>query len=415
MSAAARLVNRSSIAPAVTSRRAPAKRDTIRPYRSDLAIDIIHDIETFLALEHDWNDLLDGAGKNRLAFQSFAWVRSWLTAYLPNTNYQSQTVAIVTARLNGRLRLICPFTVKNVFGINCLTWLGEPASQYGDIIKGGDEPAPEMIAATIGFAIEQLQPDIVHLRKVREDAAILPWLEAQNAAQTAVDEAPFLDFRDATSFNGYCAKYSAKSRRNRRRLRRRLEEAGAVSTTVLSAGAAAREAVRIGLTFKQAWLIERGLVSSALRDPYMPGFLEHFVGHADDRAAPFVSVMRCGETPVSVQFGIVAKQRLALHMIAYNPKTEKSGAGVLHIEDTIAHCIEHGLTELDFLAPNAPYKQAWADGAVPIGDYVSARTLKGRVYAQAYLCSTRDVLKTRVQALPLGIRQSIAKRIQKPL
>ena len=116
-----------------------------------------------------------------------------------------------------------------------------------------------------------------------------------------------------------------------------------------------------------------------------------------------------------MQFGIIANHRLALHMIAYNPKTEKSGAGVLHIEDTISYCIENDLSEMDFLAPNAPYKQTWADAAIPVCDYVVPRTLKGRVYAQGYLCSTRDVLKTQIQALPLGIRQSIAKRIQKPL
>ena len=415
MSVAARLVNRSSIAEAAASRRAEAERVGLRPYGAGLSIELVNDLETFQTLEHDWNALLDGNHANQLAFQSFAWIRSWLTTYLPLAHDQMQASVIVTARVNGELRLVCPFAIKSTLGVTCLTWLGEPASQYGDILTGADGAAPDVIDATLGFAIDKLQPDIIHLRKVRADAAILPWLTAQNATLTASDKAPYLNFRDACSFDDYCARYAGKARKNRRRLRRRLGEAGAVATTVLPPGAAARDAIRTGLAFKQAWLIERGLVSSALRDPHMPSFLAHFASHPDDHAVPFVSVMHCGETPVSVQFGIIAKHRLALHMIAYNPKTEKSGAGVLHIEDTIAYCIENGLSEMDFLAPDAPYKQAWADAATAVCDYVAPRTLKGRVYAQGYLCSTRDILKTRVQALPLGLRQSIAKRIQKPL
>lgn len=67
----------------------------------------------------------------------------------------------------------------------------------------------------------------------------------------------------------------------------------------------------------------------------------------------------------------------------------------------------------DFLAPNAAYKQAWADAAMPVTDYVSARTVKGRLYAQAYLCRTRNLLKSKVQNLPLGVRQNIAKHMQR--
>ena len=415
MSVAARLVNRSSIAATASPHLAQAKRGAIRPYCAGLSIEIISDLESFQSLEQDWNTLLSSNRSNRLAFQSFAWMRSWLKTYLQCTENQAPTVAIVTARVRGQLRLICPFAIRNVLGLTSLTWLGEPASQYGDILTSGDDVSPDLIDATLGFAIDKLQPDTIRLRKVRSDAAIRPWLIAQNAVQSATDEAPYLDFRGAASFEAYCSKYTGKARKNRRRLRRRLEETGPVSTTVLRPGAPARDAIHIGLAFKQAWLIERGLVSSALRDPHMLDLLTNFVSHPDDHAAPFVSIMHCGQTPVSVQFGIIANQRLALYMIAYNPVTEKTGAGVLHIEDTIAYCIENGISELDFLAPNAPYKQAWADAATPVCDYVAPRTLKGRVYARGYLCTTRDVLKTQLQSLPLRIRQSIAKRIQKTI
>ena len=38
----------------------------------------------------------------------------------------------------------------------------------------------------------------------------------------------------------------------------------------------------------------------------------------------------------------------------------------------------------------------------------------GRLFARAYLAHARDLLKTRVAALPLKVRQTIARRFQAP-
>lgn len=415
MSLAMRIADKSGMVPTFKSScrsgANDARRHTADRSEHNLTIDIVNDFGTFQNLRSEWNALHQSNHTNQLAFQSYSWIHSWMASYAADPGKPSE-VAIVTARTGGRLRLVCPFAIKQVLGLTCLSWLGEPASQYGDIVTDGTKASSALIESVLAFTIDRLQPDIVHLRKVRDDAAIRPWLEAQTATATAPDEAPYLDFRNTTSFDDYCAKYSAKARKNRRRLRRRLEEIDVVSTSVLQPGETARRAIRTGIAFKQAWLVERGHVSSGLRDAHMPDFLDDFVRRTDRHARPFVSIMHCGETPVSVQFGVIANRRLALHMIAYNPAMEKTGAGVLHIEDTIAYSIENGLSELDFLAPDAPYKRDWADAAMPVSDYVAAHTIQGRLFAQGYLCSARDLLKTRVAALPLGIRQTIAKHIQ---
>jgi CelD/BcsL family acetyltransferase involved in cellulose biosynthesis len=375
-------------------------------------IEVISDLAGFDRLTAEWNALHDINQHNRLSFQSHAWLRSWFATYNDETEPRSEQPAIVILRIAGRIRLICPLSVRQTLGMTHLAWLGQPASQYGDVITDGTAAAQPLVASAMRHAINTFKPDIIHLRKVREDAAVQSWLASHGATPTTSDLAPYLDFTNAASFDEYCARYSAKSRKNRRRLRRRLEETGNVSTTVLQCGDAAGRAIETGVRFKRQWLIERGHVSSGLRDGHMPDLICNFVNRTDRFAKPFVSIMHCGDTPVSVQFGVISKQRLALHMIAYNPETEKTGAGVLHVEDTIAHCIENGLVELDFLAPDAAYKQAWADASMPVHDYVIPQTIKGRLYAQGYLCSTRNALKTRVASLPLGLRRNIAKCMQ---
>lgn len=418
MSVGVDFVDRTGIAPSAaapqsradTCRRGPA----VGPVARGSTIEFIDDLDSFLALEAEWNALHDANRRNQLAFQSFEWIRAWLTTYLADPGDQAQTAAIVIVRTDRQLRLACPLAVKRVLGLRCLTWLGEPASQYGDILSDGTPASDALIDAALAYAIERTRPDLVHLRKVRDDAAILPWLNAQAAGATAHDAAPCLDLHEATSFDDYCKRYSAKARKNRRRLRRRLAESGAVTTTVLETGAAAREAIRTGIAFKQAWLVDRGHVSSGLHDVNMSRFLEEFVSRPSPFAPPFVSVMACGKTPVSVQFGLQSPRGLALHLIAYNPQMEKAGAGILHIEDTLAYCIAQGLPTLDFLAPDAPYKRAWADTAMAVSDYTIARTVKGQLFAHGYLGHARDLLKSRVAALPLSFRRTIARRFHSP-
>lgn len=385
--------------------------------QGQLTLAIVTDLASFDALRDEWNFLASSNQIHQLAFQSHGWLRAWLQSYLiedcntiqPDGEHSTQAV-IVTVRVGGKLSVICPFAMRRRFGMQHLTWLGEPASQYGDVVTDGTA-TNALIAAAMDFVVQELKPDYLRLRKVRDDAAILPWLKSKGALSTAADAAPYLDFRNAVSFDDYCVKYSAKSRKNRRRLRKRLIEHGDVTTSVLDGGDEAQTAIRTAIRYKRQWLIDRGQVSSALRDKAMVRFLSTITGQHDANARSFVSVMRCGATTVSIQFGLIVQNRLALHMIAYNPETEKSGAGVLHIEDTIKHCIEQGYSELDFLAPDAAYKRTWADAAIPVSDNIVALTLRGRMYSSGYLCRTRHLLKGSINTLPLRVRRKVAAQI----
>jgi len=380
-------------------------------------IDILDTPSDILDLRSEWLSLEQSNTANSLYFQSFFWLATWISISGARLQCASHRLAIVVVRFNGRLALICPFVLKQKRGLSHLCWAGGAASQYGDVVCDGGDASRALINDALEYAIAELKPDVVHLRKVRNDAAIQTWLEAANARPTEIDSAPFQAFPHGVSFDDYCAKYSSKSRKNRRRLRRRLSETGEIITEVLKPGKAAQAAIDTALAFKHQWLLDRGHLSSALRDDDVRLMLREFVSQtnpltnslADPSVEPFVSIMRRDDgTTLSVQFGLISKQKLALHMIAYNPETEKSGAGVLHMEDTIRHCIETGLEELDFLAPDASYKRDWADDVVTVADYVVARSLKGRLYAQAYLNGTRHLLKSSVETLPLSFRKNLA-------
>ena len=214
---------------------------------------------------------------------------------------------------------------------------------------------------------------------MREDAAITTFLKARGAAVTRQNHAPFTDFTKLLSAEDSAARFSAKALKNRRRLRRRLEEKGAIRFEIPPPGIAAADAMGFDLDFKRDWLVRRGEICSALCDQKLRDFLVTATRWHDVNFKSFVSVMYCGEKAISVQFGIITDGRLALHMIAYKSAWEKAGAGVLHIEETITHCIASGVRALDFLGPDAPYKRAWSDAAVTINDYVLAETSMGPI------------------------------------
>ena len=377
------------------------------PNPAGLTVEILGDREAFDRLAPEWNKLHTANDAQRIGFQSHGWLTAWLDAFAPTAS-DWQNVKFVTARQAGELRVVCPLILVRKGGMRRLCWLGEPASQYGDVVCDGTRSNAPAIRAAMDHAVRELKPDVVWLRKVRCDAAITDWLETSDAVRLCSDEAPFLDFRNASRPEDYCQRYSAKSRKNRRRLRRRLEELGPVEMTVLPPGLKAQNALTTAIHFKRRWLEQRGELSSALRDRRMDDFLTRITAKADYVANPYVSIMTCAGRPVSIQFGLLSRNRLALHLIAYDPTMEKTGAGILHIEETVAHAINSGWRELDFLAPGAAYKSAWADTSVNVANYALPCTHKGRAYMTIYSGRAQHLAKRAANLLPLSIRRRVA-------
>ena len=373
--------------------------------------EIIRTVEQFRAMRHEWNDLHGRNADHHLSFQGHHWLDVWMATCLTAGDEAPGRITIVTGRTGEELRAIAPLYAQTRLGVRRLTWLGLPAAQYGDVLTDGTDQATTLIGPMIERAIEDIQPDILNLRKVRADAAIMPWLRQTGSIQTATDAAPFLDFTSPVSFEQYCSKFPAKALKNRRRLRRRLQKLGEIETTLVRSGAKACAIMETAIDFKRRWLDRRGHVTSALRDDAMADFLCRLIREPAPGFEPFISVMSAGETIVSIQCGIIANRRLAMHLIAYNPDTEKTGAGALHIEDTIAYCLANGIVEFDFLGPDAPYKREWADASVAVSDFVSPCTPLGYLYAKAYLCGLRGVLKSGVESLPLKVRRTLARSL----
>jgi CelD/BcsL family acetyltransferase involved in cellulose biosynthesis len=366
-------------------------------------------------LETDWNELFERAGRPTQVFQTFSWNWHWCRHFVWNDHTSDRILAkqaamILTARDNGRLVMVWPLAMERLGAVRQLVWMGEPVSQYGDILADTDTVDQASIRNAWAFALKALKPDVVRLRRVRADAIIAPHLASLSSLETVVNEAPYLDLTSAADFAAYEQRYSAKARKNRRRLARRLEEQGTVKFTLLPQSPAAGLAAKQAVEMKQSWLRERGLLSPALADPRFASFMADVASASHRAAGVSVSVLSLNETAVGIQIGVIAKRRLSLHVIVYDLAFEKSGVGVLHIEHTIAEAYDQGLVAIDLLAPKAEYKMDWADGTVAVIDHAVPVSAVGKLYAHVYLGFVRERAKALVQRLPARVSRHLVSR-----
>jgi CelD/BcsL family acetyltransferase involved in cellulose biosynthesis len=366
----------------------------------------------FDALETEWNDLFARAGRGSQVFQTFNWNWHWANHYLSDDALApgAVTLAVVTARRAGRLVLIWPLVQERAAGLKQLAWMGEPVSQYGDVLIEDGPNTAELLRGAWSFIKSELAPDVARLRKVREDAAAAPLFAELDALPTQRLEAPYLDLASAADFAAYEQRYSPRSRRNRRRLARRFEERGAMVIERRQEGLRARDLATLALDMKRDWLRDRGLVSPALSDLRMTAF---FADIAEAKRRP-VGCEICALTSegeaASIEIDIRCKDRTVMHIVVFNLKYEKAGAGVLLLEETIAKSFDGTCRVFDLLAPADGYKLDWADAATGVTDWALPLSAKGWLYARLYLGLARPTVKRVLEALPMSLRRRVAAR-----
>ena len=106
------------------------------------AFEIVSSRAAFDALADDWNELFARAGRGAQAFQAFNWNWHWCNHYLRPREERGRRLAVLTGRRAGRLVMVWPLVTSRVAGLLQLTWMGDPVSQYGDILA---EPSADTL------------------------------------------------------------------------------------------------------------------------------------------------------------------------------------------------------------------------------------------------------------------------------
>jgi CelD/BcsL family acetyltransferase involved in cellulose biosynthesis len=382
--------------------------EVLAPMQVGLApvlLDVVTTRAGFEALETEWNALFTRAGRGEHMFLTHAWLHHWANHYLT----LEEPVAVVTARRHGRLILAWPMLVTRTAGLRCLTAWGDPVSQYVDVLAEPVRDLPALLDAAFHKVVDHARPDLVRLPKVRADATLTPSLKLWGFRITATEEAPYATLAGCADYATFETRFSQKLRKNRRRQLRRLEERGPLDEAVHTGTPAAAEAVATTMRLKRLWLQKHGLVSRAFADRRFDTFFADAAASTQRPAGVEVSVLMSNGDAVDLNIAISAKGRRGLHILAYDERVEKLGAGNHHLELCLQRAFADGVEVFDFLAPRHPYKMEWADGVMPVHDHAKALTWRGRFYLDVYVARLREWVKLASRKLPKRLMQPLSR------
>jgi CelD/BcsL family acetyltransferase involved in cellulose biosynthesis len=377
------------------------------PTAAAIELQLITERKAFDALEADWNDLFARAGKPTNVFHNFNFCWHWANHYLSGSDNGSKgaKLSLVIARRHGRLIMVWPLVSERVRGITQVFWMGEPVSQYGDALIDAIPDAREILRSGLNFLRSHATADILRLRRVREDANVALLMKEIDATAADRQIAPYMDLASAKDFASFEERYSSKTRKNRRRLARRLEEKGAVEFLRLRSGVEARDLASKAVALKADWLKSRGLPSKAINDGRMGRLFGDLVEGKTRPAGCIVSALKSNGDVAALEVSFTCKARLAMHLIVFNLEFEKSGAGVLLLEQTLNDGYADGFAALDMLAPGDAYKFDWCEKADDVIDWVKPITLRGHLYTRIYLGFLRGRIKAALKGMPKSLRR----------
>lgn len=370
-----------------------------------LLLELIAERSGFAALESDWDDLMGRCKAHTTAFQTFNWHWHWVQHYLCD---QCSTPMLVVARRQGRVEQIWPLVLDRHLTVKRLSFMGEPVSQYGDIIADPGSVSAEDLLAAWRFLTRNAGADILRLRKVRAGSTVALLADAISAVKSNETLAPHVELSGAANLEEAESHYSTKAKRNRRRLARRLGETHNLTFERHREGATASDLIEVALKLKEAWLTDRGLVSAAIGDAKTMAFFRSAAASTERPTGLTVSALRLDGQPAAIQIGFVCGGHYALHINVFDLAHEKSGVGVLLTEQNIRDTFAEGLATFDFLGPADNYKFDWANKSVATADWTLPLTLKGVAYGRIYLDLIRTKGKQALSALPSPLRRTVA-------
>lgn len=375
-----------------------------------LDLQLVTTREAFDALEPEWNTLFACSADASRLFLGFNWNWHWCNHYLGK---DGSTLAVITARHEGQLVMVWPLVQQRSSGLRIISFMGAPVTQYGDVLidrNGPDHRA--WLKQGWDYVLATLRPNIVLLRKVREDAAIADVMRQIGAADVNPQRAPYIDLKGTPDFETFELSYASKDRKNRRRKRKRMEETGTVGFRMVTGATEMAASIRQAMQQKRSWLDRQQLVSTALADERFDAFFSSAATSSERPAGCEIFEFTLDGRAIATKITVTDGTHRGLHFTAYDKATEKHSPGSLMFEEMIAAAIAGGITNFDFLAPAAPYKLEWAGTTVAVADYAVPVGMVGRLYQDVYLRRIRPRLQQIAKTGPAPVRRLMSEAVR---
>jgi CelD/BcsL family acetyltransferase involved in cellulose biosynthesis len=284
-------------------------------------------------------------------------------------------------------------------------------SQYHDVLVEAGDVGDALLEGALDF-VRGLPHDVLTLRRVREDSRLAAALRAANARVLRSEQAPFIDFGGAKTFEAFERGLSSKERANRRRRLRQIQQLGEIAFESPTAPECVDALIAVAMAFKREWALKGGHYAPALFDARFERCFRDAARAENPNATLRVFAIRLDGRPIGVEISYGFRDRLFGHVLAPDPALAKFGLGAALADAAIADAFAQGFRVYDLLAPANAYKFAWTSRAVEVTDYSLTATRRGAL-AEAILARAKQVGRRWIQRAPPSLVRALLSRVER--
>jgi CelD/BcsL family acetyltransferase involved in cellulose biosynthesis len=349
---------------------------------SALELTLVDTVPSFMALEDEWNALLQTSTADGI-FLTWEYISTWWEVY----GQQSQPCIIVARNEVGQLIGIAPFAINSGCGIRRflrqLSFLGgdcESLAERQDFIV-----APEQQFGRACWALLQQHPgwDVLRLDCARNSSTLHAFTFAADQAGHTISEQqhPTWVAQLPDSWDGFLATRSSKFREMTRKKLRKLHSAHTIHfRTVDAASSELPGAMDLLIKLNhERW-------KDANRSFHTPKFLEFhrlLAPRLAQRGWVSLNLLEIDGRVIAARYDFRYQERLWGFQSGWSDSHSEHSVGHVTLAYTVQHAIAQGLTAFDFQAGASQYKNQWAEQGEPVIELeiINPRRLRAHCYS----------------------------------
>jgi CelD/BcsL family acetyltransferase involved in cellulose biosynthesis len=324
----------------------------------EAVVETVRTAEEFESLAPEWDSLVRAMARPS-PFLLHGWLAEWWRCY----GRSGESLAVVSARRQGRLVGAAPLFIRREHGVRVVRFLGAHESALADLLVAEDEPSS---------TAQLLQDGIRSQAFDYADLFGLPGMsllgESDGLRVVERVEAPVLLMP-----NGWEDAYRAKTGSKKRNLhRRRLRQLGELGDVEFSVGrtreeleAMLEEAFRLH-TLRWQGRPDGSTFGTEKGRDFHRAALRRI---ADDDVLRIV-LMRVGGRPVAFHYFFELDGTMVVHRLAFDPALARYSPGLVSTLETLRIASEDGITRVEFLGGHERYKLELADREEPLHEAI---------------------------------------------
>ncbi|MBI2572027.1 MAG: GNAT family N-acetyltransferase [Candidatus Schekmanbacteria bacterium] len=332
--------------------------ERLAPRRGRLAVEVVQSSAGLAALAPEWSALTRRSPGDH-PFNTHAWVSCWWDSF-----GSGHALRVFVFRDGTELVAVAPMmlSVRRVYGLRTVTleFLANAHTSRFDLAGERSDRVYLALWQQVTEMFDEL--DYVTLCQLPADSPTLRRLPALARADAVAGElwhaadAPYLELEG--TFDGYLRSLSAKHRANLRNRLGRLMRSASLDMEIVTSGSEVESALAEGIQIEgAAWKQDAGTAIASTESCRQ--FYAQLVPEAARHGWLRLCFLTAGGRRIAFAFALEYGGRFFLVKTGFDPLYRQYSPTNLLVFHVLKHCYERGLSELDFLGDDEPWKREW--------------------------------------------------------